>query len=218
MKKSMMFLMAAAALVVASPVQAQAPAASGGHRIGLIDMAHVFQHYEKFEALREGLQAEIEKSDAEAKQMVERLQKMQEDIKKFDTGSAQYEQAERAILDQKGEFDSFRAATQRRLARRESEMFKTVYSDVTAAVKLYAEYAKFDAVMRFNRKGIDDSTSPQEAVQTMNKTFIYWNDANDITDKVLGYLNQQYAGAAGGANKSASVTPVSGSGRTPVRQ
>ena len=117
MKKSLLSLMAVVTLFAGSLVQAQAP--SGGHRIGLIDMAHVFQNYEKFSALRDGLQAEIEKSDAEAKVMVERLQKMQEEIKKFDTGSSQYEQAERQILDQKGEFDSFRAATQRRLARRE---------------------------------------------------------------------------------------------------
>ena len=40
-------------------------------------MALVFQEYDKFEGLRNELQAEIEKSDAEAKGMVERLQSRQ---------------------------------------------------------------------------------------------------------------------------------------------
>lgn len=200
MKKIFFSLLSVAVITAFGATQAQtnAPKPGPGHRVGLIDMAHVFQKYNKFEALRNDLQAEIEKSDAEAKQMVERLQRMQTEIKKFDAGGAKYEQAEKQILEQKGEFDAFRAATQRRLARRESEMFKTIYTDVTAAVKLYAEYAKFDHVMRYNRKGIDDTSNPQEAVQTMNKTFIYTKKENDITDPVLDYLNRKY-GQSGGA-------------------
>jgi len=215
-KKYILSLLAVATLVPADTVLAQkaAPASTAGHRIGLIDMAHVFQNYKKFEDLRNGLQAEIEKSDAEAKGMVEKLQRMQEEIKKFDAGGPQYEQAEKQILNQKGEFDAFRAATQRRLARRESEMFKVIYTDVTASVKLYAEYAKFDHVMRYNRKGIDNTTNPQEAVQTMNKTFIYTKSENDITDTVLTYLNKQYAKTSGGT----PARTTSSKGKTPVRK
>lgn len=215
MKKTILALLALAVIGAAAPAQAQENAETTGHRVGLIDMAHVFQNYKKFEDLRNGLQAEIEKSDAEAKVMVERLQKMQEEIKKFDAGGAQYENAEKQILEQKGEFDAFRASTQRRLARRESEMFKIIYTDVTAAVKLYAEYAKFDHVLRFNRKEIDDTTNPQEAVQTMNKTFIYTKPQNDITDTVLKYLNDKYAKSGGGTPAN---TVSGGNGRTPVRQ
>lgn len=199
MKKILLSLLSIAVVTATGAAQAQerSPKAGPGHRVGLIDMAHVFQNYKKFESLRNDLQAEIEKSDAEAKTLVDRLKRMQEEIKKFDAGGSQYEQAEKQILEQKGEFDAFRAATQRRLARRESEMFKIIYTDVTAAVKLYAEYAKFDHVMRFNRKGIDDTGNPQEAVQTMNKTFIYWKKDNDITDPVLDYLNRSYAKSSG---------------------
>ncbi|GAB5440790.1 MAG: hypothetical protein Fues2KO_11390 [Fuerstiella sp.] len=209
MKKLILSLLALAVISSANvaPVMAQ----NAGHRIGLIDMAHVFQNYAKFEDLRNGLQAEIEKSDAEAKVKVERLQKMQVAIKKFDAGSTQYEAAEKQILEEKGNFDAFRAATQRRLARRESEMFKTIYTDVTAAVKLYAEHAKYDHVMRFNSKGIDDTTSPQEAVQTMNKTFIFTKKENDITNTVLGYLNQQY-------NKSKGSVPARQASNTGSKQ
>ncbi|HIE98455.1 MAG TPA: OmpH family outer membrane protein [Fuerstia sp.] len=212
-KQLILTLLAVAITATTGAVQAQSPAPpTKGHRVGLIDMAHVFQHYKKFEELRSGLQAEIEKSDAEAKVMVERLQKGQAEIKKFDSGSPEYEQREKQLLDLKGEFDAFRAATQRRLARRESETFKVIYTDVTKAVKLYAEYAHFDHVMRFNRKGIEEITNPQEAVQTMNKTFIYTNSENDITDVVLQYLNKPYASGAPAPNTAkGNVVPA---GRT----
>ncbi|MDG1897618.1 MAG: OmpH family outer membrane protein [Fuerstiella sp.] len=212
MKQLILTLLAVAVTATPGVVQAQSSVPTKGHRVGLIDMAHVFQHYKKFEELRSGLQAEIEKSDAEAKVMVERLQKMQVEIKKFDAGSPEYEQREKQLLDLKGEFDAFRAATQRRLARKESETFKVIYTDVTKAVKLYAEYAHFDHVMRFNRKGIDEITDPQQAVQTMNKTFIYTTSENDITDVVLQYLNKPYASGTPAPKPQGTV--VAPAGRT----
>ena len=85
MMKIVVALLAAAAVNFASPILAQdaaKPAAppkdSSPHRVGLVDMAEVFQGYKKFEDMRAELQADIEKSDAEAKLMVERMQKMQQ--------------------------------------------------------------------------------------------------------------------------------------------
>ena len=190
------------------------PKETGPHRVGLVDMAEVFQGYKKFEDLRAELTAEIEKSDAQAKTMVERMQKMQQDMidQKLAPGSAQYEQGEKGLLDAKGEFEAFRAATQRKLARRESEMFKVIYADTTSMVKKYAEYAKFTVVIRFDRKDIDETTAPAEAVQRMNKQVVFHRAEDDITDVVLQTLNKQYQG---------SSTPVigtsGGDGKPPVR-
>ena len=209
MKKLVVALVAAMAAGIVLPVLAQegakpspsAATAQTPHRVGLVDMAEIFQGYKKFENLRAELSAEIEKSDAEAKLMVERMQKMQQEMSesKLAPGSAQYEQAEKALLDAKGEFEAFRAATQRKLARRESEMFKIIYADTTSMVKKYAEYAKYTVVVRFDRKDIDENTPPAEAVQRMNKQVVYYRSEDDITDVVLQTLNKQYEGSAGAA-------------------
>lgn len=207
MKKLIVALVAAVAAGSMVPIQAQdgGKAASAAtrdttpHRVGLVDMAEVFQGYKKFEDLRKELSSEIEKSDAEAKIMVEKMQKMQLAMQesKFPPGSPQYEQAEKALLDAKGEFESFRAATQRKLARRESEMFKVIYADTTEMVKRYAEYAKYTVVVRFDRKDIDENTAPAEAVQRMNKQVVYFRGEDDITDVVLKSLNKQYEDSMG---------------------
>jgi len=211
--KIVVALLAAVAVSVISPVLAQdaaKPAAKDAspHRVGLVDMAEVFQGYKKFEDMRSELQAEIEKSDAEAKLMVERMQKRQQEMveSKLAPGSAQYEQGEKELLDSKGEFEAFRAATQRKLARRESEMFKVIYSDTTSMVKKYAEFAKFTVVMRFDRKDINDETAPNEAVQRMNKQVVYYRIEDDITNVVLDTLNKQYEGTKG---TNGNVRPVS---------
>ncbi|MEZ6062757.1 MAG: OmpH family outer membrane protein [Planctomycetaceae bacterium] len=200
MKKLILSLLAITLLASTSDVFAQD---AGRSSIGLIDMAHVFQNYKKFEDLRAGLQAEIEKADAELQQKAEVMKQMQEELKRFEQGSAEYERGEKALLEAKGDIQAFQAATQRKLARRESEMFKVIYSDVTQAVTLGAQHMKFTVVMRFNRKEIDDSTSPAEAVQTMNKTILYFQPENDMTDSVLKYLNNRYE-----ASSDASRPPV----------
>ena len=110
MMKIVVALLAAAAVNFASPILAQdaakppaTPKDVSPHRVGLVDMAEVFQGYKKFEDMRSELQAEIEKSDAEAKLMVERMQKMQQEMieSKLAPGSVQYEQGEKALLDAK---------------------------------------------------------------------------------------------------------------------
>ncbi|MBL8817124.1 MAG: OmpH family outer membrane protein [Planctomyces sp.] len=210
MKKFVCTLLAAIAVATVSQAQAQnapaagaprtaAPAAGKTSYVGLIDMAEVFQGYKKFEALRNELQAEIEKSDQEAKAKLESLQALQAEIneKKFAPGSPQFEQAERQLLDGKGEFEAFRAATQRKLARRESEMFKVIYSDTTNAVAQYANFKNYSMIIRFDRKGIDENTPPQEAVQRMNKQVVFHRPEDDVTDIVLKYLNSEYEKSRG---------------------
>lgn len=219
MQKTVYSLLAACAVALTSPALAQdaAPAAAGPkkdttpHRIGLIDMAEVFQGYKKFEVLREGLQAEIEASDAQAKGMVEQMQKLQAEAteQKFVPGSPQFEAAEKRLLQEKSNFEAFRTATQRKLARRESEMFKVIYADTTSAVAKYADYAKFTIVMRFDRKDIDENTAPQEAVQRMNKQIVYYRSSEDITDVVLNFLNKEYAKTAPAHSEKQAIRPVS---------
>ena len=219
MQKTVYSLLAACAVALASPALAQnaAPAAAASkdttpHRIGLIDMAEVFQGYKKFEELRQGLQTEIEASDAQAKGMVEHMQKLNAEAteQKFAPGSPQFEAAEKQLLQEKSNFEAFRTATQRKLARRESEMFKVIYADTTSAVGKYADYAKYTIVMRFDRKDIDENTAPQEAVQRMNKQIVYYRNTEDITDVVLNFLNKEYAKTAPADSEKQVIRPVSG--------
>jgi len=166
--------------------------------IGLIDMAHVFQNYEKFKDMREQLQSKIAESDAQAKKMVESIQNLQRDLvqakKEYNDGSPQCVALEKEILEANGKFQAFKKSTQLKLAREESEMLKVVYSDVSHMVGQYAEWAEFTMVLRFNRKGISTDMQPQEAIQLMNKNVIYHRTKSDITDRVLAQLNKQYGG------------------------
>lgn len=173
------------------------------HQVGLIDMAHVFQNYKKFEDLREGLKAEIAKSDSQAKQMAEAMKSLQAEMADFESGSATYVEAEKRLLKMKSEFDAFTQGARRDLMRRESQIYKTVYLEVSDAVQKYASYYKYTLIIRFDRQALDDKATPPEVVQRMNKQVVFYRTDDDITDAVLQYLNRLYD-----QSKSAGNTPA----------
>lgn len=88
------------------------------HKVGLIDMAHVFKNYKKFEALREDLKQEISESEDKAKAMQAELAQMQNNLKGLTEGSAAYTKTEQEIVKKAAEFESFRRSASRDFLKR----------------------------------------------------------------------------------------------------
>ena len=162
-------------------------------KIGLIDMAHVFKNYEKFKNLREDLKAEIEQSDQKAKGMARQLQALQVEMKKFKEGTPGYLTREKKLTQLASEFQTFRKVEQRKFLRREAEIYKTVYLEVTDAVRKYAEYFQYALVIRFNSRGLETVANPAEVIKSMNRQVVYHRNENNITRPVLDYLNRSYS-------------------------
>lgn len=170
-------------------------APAGPAKIGLIDMAKVFKDYEKFKAMRESLKAQIQRSDAKAKQLNERVQNLATQMKEMKPGSATYAQLEKQLLTAQGELAAYAKGEQRELMRKESQIYKQVYIEVTQAVKTYAGIKGYTLVLRFSPKGAEESDTPQAIVDSMNRQVVYHRPNDDITRNVLFYLNSQYKNA-----------------------
>jgi Skp family chaperone for outer membrane proteins len=172
---------------------AGAAASQGPTRVGLIDMAYVFKNYEKFKTLRDDLKTEIQGSDEQAKVMATRIQNIQKELKTFNEGSSEYLAKETELAKLGTEFETFRKVAQRDFLRKEADIYKTVYMEVSDAVKLYAQHYKYAMILRFNREDIQTSSNPEEVLQSMNRQVVYYSAREDITDAVLKYLNQRYS-------------------------
>jgi outer membrane protein len=199
-------LVTLATLASTAPVPAQAQAAAAtAPKIGLIDMAYVFKNYKKFEVLRNDLKAEIEKSDQQAKAMAARIKDTTDRMKTFKEGSPEYLTLEKELAQQASEFEAFRKVAQRDFLRKEADIYKTVYLEVSDAVKLYAQHYNYSLIMRFSREEVADSGDPQRILQSMNRQIVHFLPENDVTETVLRYMNQRYdqqktaAGAPGNA-------------------
>ncbi len=138
------------------------------HRVGLIDMAYVFKNYKKFDFLREDLKSKIAGSEEEAKLLAEQIKKLQLEMKELKEGHPDFTAKEKQLTKLTADFESFRRSTQREILKAESEIYHTVYMEVSDAVKKYSKYYGYTLVLRFNRDELN-AEDPQGLIQGMNR-------------------------------------------------
>jgi outer membrane protein len=175
------------------------------HKVGLIDMAHVFKNYKKFESLREELKGQIAGSEDQAKEMAGKIKKLQDELKTLKEGSDDFTKKEQAMNKLALDFDSFRKSTQREILKAESEIYHQVYMEVSDAVRKYSKYYGYTLVLRFNREELNKD-DPQGLIQGMNRQVVFHRDEDDMTESVLVHLNEQFE-KAGSAPREAANRP-----------
>lgn len=180
------------------------------HKVGLIDMAEVFKKYRKFDALREGLKVEITRSQEEDQKMTSRITNLQKQIKQVNPGSPNYAKFEKELLGATSELQAFRNGVKRDLLKKESQIYKTIYLEVTDVVQKYAEAYNYTLIIRFNRQSLEEADDPSKVIQTMNQLVVDYRKEDDITDSVLHYLNEKYSAANKTPSKTSSSTRTSG--------
>lgn len=200
------------------------PASELPHKIGLIDMAHVFKEYKKFEALRADLKDDLDAAEADAKKLADKIQAIQNELKSgvFKEGSQEYISRETQLAKLTSEFQTSRTVLQKEFVRKESKIYGTIYKEVEDAIEKYCRAYKYTLIMRFSRDELN-TDDPQKLVTGLQRTVLHFRPEDDLTDSVIEYLNNQYAkasgpsksvtpagGATGGATKSGTVKPAGG--------
>lgn len=174
-----------------------AEAKSLPHKVGLIDMAHVFKHYKKFEYLREDLKLKIGDSEAQAKKMAEDIKALQSEMKELKEGSPEFGVKEQKLAKASAEFETFRRSTQREILKEESQIYHQIYMEVADAVKKYSKFYKYTLVLRFNREDLNPE-DPQGLIQGMNRQVVFHQEEDDMTNSVLQHLNDKFDEGQGG--------------------
>ena len=161
-------------------------------QIGLIDMAHVFKNYDKFVDLTEQLQNEVKQSDEVLRPRVEGIKKLQEQMKDLSPTSAEYEQLEGQLVNAQADLRKIQLQKQREFVKKETELYKSIYLEVTDAVDRYSNYYKYTLILRFSRNPVTGEEDPQKLMQGMNRQVLYHRNRDDLTDPVLKFLNGQW--------------------------
>jgi len=180
---------------------------SSPHRIALIDMARVFKNYKKFEAMRDELKGELQKSEERFKGMAEIIKKEQAELKGYKEGSEEYSRVEKSLLTHTTQAEAFRKSQQRELIRKEAQIYKTIYLEVSDAVEKYATHFNFTLVLRFSADGVEGDQNPEDVMRGLNKQVVYYRPSEDITNAICEFLNRRYqrmAAAPADANAPAA--------------
>jgi outer membrane protein len=169
------------------------------HQIGLIDMAHVFNNYEKFKAMQEGLQADLKAARDKAQGTIERIKQLQEQAKTgtYKPDSPEYKKLESEVIKLQTELEAYGRVTQAEQLRKEAEVYKQVYLEVQDAIQVYAKHYGYTLILRFDREAVETADNPQVILQRMTRQVVFHRGEDDLTTAILTHLNRQYQQTAG---------------------
>lgn len=226
MKSPFCFILTGAALLAAaSPLavhaqnRASAPAARPAAgtsigKVGLVDVGHIFTHYEKLKANRDALQEEMKTSDVKLKQYQDQAQAITEQLKSgtIVKGSEQWTELEKQFTEINAKGQAEMSNLRREFIRKEVQMYKQIYDEVAFTVGQYAQARHYSLVLRYQREseaeeaaGIED---PNQIMSRVNQLVVYHQDTDDITDEILKYMNEQYQRTAARPAGAVPQAPV----------
>ena len=165
------------------------------HKVGLIDMAEVFKNYKKFKTRTDSLKDEVKAVTGQVESLRKKVVAAQEEMKPLKQGAPRRVELENEILKYNAQLQLLRNQTQVDLARKEAAIYKEIYGEVQEAVEKYSSYYKYTLVLRYSSEEIDQDDPPQVVIQKLNRLVVYRRDDDDITDKIVGYLNRRFEGS-----------------------
>ncbi|QDT17495.1 OmpH family outer membrane protein [Alienimonas californiensis] len=206
------FISAAAAAALAFSAQtgqAQQPAAATAPTgpVAVIDMAEVFANYDKFEDVRETLKAEIQAEGAKAEGLAKEVQTLQAQLQAgtIAQDSEEYLQKAVALKNKQTELQAEQMRISQRFMKKEAELYKEIYNDVTAMVKMWCERKSYSLVIRYKRDGVDEAKQTNDILQGMNRLVVYHTPQDDITDTIIYALDRSYSAKSGKPARDQSV-------------
>lgn len=224
MKKLIVSLSAVAALLAvlltATQTKGQQGNAAAGarqqrpHQIGLIDMAYVFNNYEKFKALQQAVQDDLKVAKDKAQKTIEEMKKLNEQLTsgEIKADSPDYKRIETDIIRMQTELETYGRITQNQNLKREAEIYKQIYLEVQDAITTYADHYGYTLIIRFDRESVADSSDPQQVLQRLTRQVVYHRGEDDLTMVILNYLNKRYE-SSGGRPAASATAPAGGATR-----
>jgi Skp family chaperone for outer membrane proteins len=181
-------------------------AEDGPHRVGLIDIGYVFEHYEKVKYLNEEMNIDLKETQQKLEAKAKRGRDMQDQIKELNEGSADYTALETKIVKLAAELETDNKMFKNEINKKRAKMVHQVYLEVYDAVEKFCNHHKFTVIIRFSRADLS-SNDPSRVNQLMNQIVVYHRKRDDLTDGVVKYLNDRLPAATGDSKPLSDAKP-----------
>lgn len=150
---------------------ADAPAPAAG-KSAYVDVAKVFDEYQKTKDNDQTLQSEGKKKEMERDTLVHEIRQMKDELALLrDEAKAKKQQAMDAKIKTLQDFDQ---SARQELGEKRNEVVREIFKDIDDAVQRYGQ-----------RKGLD--------LIFNERALVYHNAQNDITKEIIDEINKDYA-------------------------
>lgn len=149
-----------------------APAAAEAQKIGFVDIARVFDEYQRTKESDKALEAKSKEKETELKGRVDELKKLREGMELLSDKAK--EERQKQVEDKSDELQRFQLAAQNELRRQRDAIARDILKEINDTVQAYAKAQGYDLMLN-------------------ERTLVYGAPNLDLTDAVLKQLNGQYA-------------------------
>jgi Skp family chaperone for outer membrane proteins len=156
--------------------------------IAVVDVSYIFKNYNQFKSSMEGMKSEMETAEGQLKGDRDSIVAKEEQRKLYNAGSSEYKQLDEDIARFKAEFNLKAGRIRKDFLEREAKVYYQTYTDVSNAVKYYAQQHGIGLVLRFNGDQVDPNLR-EDVLRAINKPIVHQNNI-DITPDVLALLNR----------------------------
>jgi Skp family chaperone for outer membrane proteins len=190
-----------------SAVHAQANAAGANaarYGIAVVDISYIFKNSASFNAQIESLKTEMKAADDGLKADRDALVQLQEKRNTLKPGSPEFKALDEQIAHQQAEFSIKQGTVRRDFLEKEAAVYFKTYTEVSNAVRYFAQQNNIGMVLRFNGDQVDPAQR-EDVMRAIMQPIVHQNNI-DITPDVLAMLSR----GAGGATAPAPGTPTAG--------
>ena len=180
-----------ATLSTASAQQNTAGANAKRYGVAVVDVSYIFKNYQQFSTKMEGMKTQMETAENDLKAERDAIQAKEQKKQQFNTGSAEYKQADDEIARLKAEFTLKAQRIRKEFLEKEAKVYYQTYLEVNNAVTYFAQQNSIGLVLRFNGDQIDPNRR-EDVLRGINKPVVFQNNV-DITPDVLTLLNRRVA-------------------------
>lgn len=160
---------------------------SGGDRIAVIDVNHIFKNHVGFKTMVEDWKKDVKAAEEEVKRENERIEKRVNDLRRYKPGSDDFKSREETLAKERAAIQVNIQIKKKDLMLREAKMYLKVYKETKQAVAYFAQQAGITLVLRFN-SGDVNTEDPRQIQALMLRPVLYQNRV-DITGDILARLN-----------------------------
>lgn len=178
-----------------SPVTAQAQApekSSSGHRIAVVDVAHIFKNHESIKAEVAKVENELKTYDNALTGKRDNLKAEAEKLKTFKPGTPRYAEQEELVASMESRLRLEMARKRKELSDAEARIYFDNYQKISEAVEQIAKYHKINLVLRYNSEEMSLEQS-ESVVRGVMKNVVFHDPALDMTQGVMQYLDTKVA-------------------------
>jgi outer membrane protein len=171
-------------------------------------MTAVFKGYDKVKVSGEEFKAAVMAKKKDLMSIMQEMQQESEILAKVKPGASDFKKHEDRITQLKAQNEAGREQAEREFALREAEMLATLYKEIQDMVARVAKWRGMTYVLRVSNDPVTGS-DPNSAMRAIERSVVFAEPTNDITNQVVQYLNAQYKKAGGPSPKAtSSVTPA----------